>query len=914
MGYGTQKKATLTGSVTSVGGSEIVKAPVANVSTGLTGKLPGLRVVSRTGEPGYDSPDIDIRGFGSALVIVDGVPSDFGQLDANEIESITVLKDASAAVYGVRAANGVILVTTKRGQAGSKTNINFSSTLSWQKPTIYPEMLNAAQFVELTDEDKVNQGQDPVYGAEELAKWRAGGEGYESYDWYNETVKSWSPQQQYNLNVRGGGDKLKYFSSVGYLNQNGMWKSNSSSYNRFNFRANVDAEITDGLTASLSLSGRREMRSSPYSSTSDIMSTIQRAYPTYRPYANDNPDYYGLTNVSGFNPAVLSSKDAGYRKRDTKHFEGVAALSYDASKYVKGLSAKVQYYYQDDNYVRNNFKKEYNQYTYNSETDTYEVAYVGNSPSNLTRNYQETQVKMFQGSINYENTFAKKHHVKGLFLMETQQTKYQDVGAYREFLIDAIDEIDTGVETNKDNNGTSWKTARIGYIGRLNYDYADRYLFEFAFREDASSKFPAGSRWGFFPSVALGWRMSEEAFIQKLQVFDNLKLRFTWGRMGDDTDVDDYQYLTGYNYPAGTYIFGSSAMSTLSPIGMSNEQISWYESTTTNIGVDFSVLQNRLSGSFDYFYRKRTGLLTTRSVQLPTTFGSSLPQENLNSDNTRGFEAVLTWADKISDFKYSISGNVSYTRSKYAHVERSEDANAYLNWRNNTNNRWKNIYWGYEAIGQFQSYDEIYSSPVQDSKGNTTLRPGDIKYLDYNNDGVIDDNDTHIIGRGSMPEIFFGLTLNAEYKGFDFTMMLQGAGNFNIYNSEELQSPFFNGANSYSAFYDRWHHEDIYDPTSPWVPGKYPSTYASGLSNNTATSSFWLQDATYLRLKEIQLGYTLPNKLTQRFSISNLRLFVSGYNLLTFTGVDLVDPEAASGRGRYYPQQKIISCGLTFTL
>lgn len=914
VGYGTQRKATVTGSVSSVNSKDLIKAPVANIATGIAGKLPGLRVVSRSGEPGHDSPDIDIRGFGSALVVVDGVPSDFTQIDPNEIESITILKDASAAVYGVRAANGAVLITTKRGSEDEKTDINFSSTLSWQRPTIYPKLANAAQFVEMTDEDKVNRGQEPIYGAEELAKWKAGGEGYESYNWYDNMVKDWSPQQQYNVNVRGGSKRFKYFSSIGYLDQSGMWKSNSSNYTRFNFRSNVDADLGNGLMASLSISGRREQRNSPYASVTEIMSSIQRAYPTMRPYANDNEDYYALTNVPSYNPAVLSGKNAGYRKGDTKRFEGTAALKYDASQFVKGLSAKIQYSYFDDHYVQNQFEKEYNLYNYDREAKSYNIVYVGNSPSSLYRSWAETQVKNFQASLNYENTFANVHNIKALFLVETEQKKYQDVGAYREFLIDAIDEINTGIDANKNNDGTSWKTARIGYIGRLNYDYASRYLLEIAFREDASSKFAKNGRWGFFPEASLGWRITEEPFMKQQHLFDNLKLRFSLGKMGDDTDVSDYQYLSGYTYPANTYMFGSDVMKTLSPNGLANANITWYQATTYNLGLDFAMFNNRFNGSFDMFYRHRSDLLTTRAVQLPTTFGSALPQENLNTDNTKGFELVLNWADRINDFKYSVSGNISYTHSKYGHVERAESANSYLDWRNNTNYRSKNIMWGYKAIGQFQSYDEIYSSPAQDGKNNTTLRPGDIKYQDYNNDSVIDDNDVHVIGRDNTPEIFYGLTFNGSYKGFDLSVMLQGAGNFNVYNDDELQSPFFNGANSYVAFYNRWHHKDIYDAKSEWIKGKYPSTYASGLSNNTKTSTFWLCNASYLRLKELQIGYTLPNRLTNNWGIRNLRIFLSGFNLFTITDADLIDPEAASGRGRYYPQQKIISFGITFTL
>jgi hypothetical protein len=332
------------------------------------------------------------------------------------------------------------------------------------------------------------------------------------------------------------------------------------------------------------------------------------------------------------------------------------------------------------------------------------------------------------------------------------------------------------------------------------------------------------------------------------------------------------------------------------------------------VGFDFGIFKGKLAGEIDVFYRKRNGLFATRAAALPGTFGSSFPQENLNSDSHRGFEIALSHTNTLSNgIHYSVRGNVAYTRAKHEYIERTPSAYQYTNWRTNTNDRWKNMTFGYTAIGQFRSYEEIASSPAQDGAGNTTLHPGDIKYLDYNNDGVIDDNDVHVIGRNNMPEYTFGLDISASWKGFDVALFLQGATNTNVFYGGSFQAPFFNAENTLAVFYDRWRHADIYDVNSEWIPGKYPSTYAAGKANNTKLSTFWMQNCSYLRVKEIQVGYTIPAALTRKAGIESFRLFATVYNIFTVTGAELLDPESASTNGRYYPQQKSISFGFNLS-
>jgi TonB-linked SusC/RagA family outer membrane protein len=504
----------------------------------------------------------------------------------------------------------------------------------------------------------------------------------------------------------------------------------------------------------------------------------------------------------------------------------------------------------------------------------------------------------------------EKHNIKALLLFEQNEGIYSNFSAYREFVFDALDQMFAGSSTNKNNDGSGSENASMGYVGRLNYDYDNKYLFEAGFRYDGSYKFPKESRWGFFPTLSAGWRVSNEDFLKENKVISNLKLRASWGEMGDDTGAWPFSWITGYIFPSGSYIFRDNVITQgLATTGVPNNRLTWYTATTSNLGVEMGFFKNKLTMDMDVFFRERNGLLTTRNLLLPDTYGATLPLENLNSDNTRGFELVIGYNDNIGDFHYKISANTSWTRTRSDYIEQASPNSSYTNWRYNGSNRWNNQYWGYKAVGQFQSLDDIKTWPIQDNKANTTLLPGDIKYEDTNKDGVIDEGDNQIIGRGFTPELFYGLTLSAAYKGFDLSMLLQGASNFNAYYNNELQNPFFNNANAFAFQTDRWHKADMYDVNSEWIPGKYPTTRANGIENNKYYSSFWLKDASYLRLKTMEIGYSIPKILISKIGINEFRFYFSGQNLFTIDKIKFIDPEAESGRGYFYPQQKVLTLG-----
>lgn len=913
VGYGTQKKVNVTGSVSTVNGSVISKSPVSNITNSLVGNLPGLRATMRSGEPGFDESSIDIRGFGDALIIVDGVPSSFSQLDPAEIESVSILKDGSAAIYGVRSANGVVLVTTKKG-ATAKPKITYNTYYGVQSITRYPKFANAAEYAELTDESEINAGRVPVFGKEKVQKYREGKEaGYEGTDWYDLAIRKYTPQKYHNMTATGGTETTKYFLSLGYFDQSGMWKSDDTHFRRYNFRSNISSKIGKQLTVEFNLSGRIEKRDAPKTSASLLMSQIARTFPTYEAYANGNPLYLARTNIDVNLLASMEKDKVGYYNEKQKHLNGIISLNYDVP-FIKGLAAKAMYSYQTASVNEKSWTKKYDLYKYDTSTDSYESSYTGNDPTNLYLSNNQGDETQLQLSLNYSTSLMEKHNIKALLLFERSEGIYSNFNAYREFVLDALDQMFAGASQNKNNDGSGSESANMGYVGRINYDYDNKYLFEAGFRYDGSYKFPKDSRFGFFPTFSAGWRLSNEDFLKDNTVINNLKLRASWGKMGDDGGATPFSWIMGYRFPEGSYIFGDAITQGLVSTGVPNNQLTWYTATTSNLGFEMGFFKNKLTLDMDVFFRERKGLLATRNLTLPDSYGATLPQENLNSDNTRGFEFVVGYNNKIGDLEYKVSANTTWTRSRNDYVEQASPTSAYTNWRNNGSNRWNNRYWGYKAVGQFQSMDEIKSWAIQDSKANTTLLPGDIKYEDLNKDGVINGNDYAVIGRGATPELFYGLTLAAAYKGFDFSMLLQGAANFNVYFSEELQNPFFNNANSYAFLTDRWHKADMYDANSEWIPGKYPTTRANGIDNNKYTSSFWLKDASYLRLKTLEIGYSIPKNLISKIGFEQVRFYFSGQNLFTFDKIKYIDPEAPGGRGRFYPQQRVMTIGLNVQL
>ncbi|MGV8090234.1 MAG: SusC/RagA family TonB-linked outer membrane protein [Mangrovibacterium sp.] len=914
VGYGTQKKVNLTGALSSVGSEEIKSISTSNMVTGLAGKLPGMNITQRTGEPGSYTTYFDVRGFGTPLIIIDGIArgtGDFSRLDPHDIESITILKDASAAVYGVKAAHGVVLVTTKKGDLG-KPKVIYTGGYEWQQIANQPKVGNAYEFALLTTENEINGGKAPgstTYSAEDLQKFKDGT--YPSTDWFHVIARDYTTLKRHNLNISGGSEKIKYFTSVGYLDEMGLWKSGDLNYKKYNLRSSVTGDITKNLNIQLNIDAMLENKNEPGEPAWNILKFTWMNIPTYTVYANNNPEYLQNMTYAQHPLAMSTASLGGYTKTKSRTFQSNAVINYKFP-FIDGLSAKFTYSFLFRDQFIKSWRKKYMVYDYDKTKDVYIAKNSMNNPSNLTGNYTPAESNTLQAQLNYEKSINKKHNFKTALVFEQIHSQNDNMSARKEFAID-VDQFFAGVSQNATvSSGGIYEEATQSVIGRLNYDYLSRYLFEFGFNYNGSSKFAKGHRWGFFPYTSAGWRISEESFIKNnFPIISNLKIRGSWGQMGDDA-ASTYQFLTGYNYPSGNYVFDGKVIPGLGFRGMPNPNITWFTIITKNLGLDIDIKNGLLTVQADIFRQERTGLLTTRLLTIPGTVGAALPQENLNEDFRRGFELVLGHAKRTGEFKYDISANVTFTRPRATRLEQNPYANSYLNWRNNTLNRWGQIAWGYNYIGQFQTMDEVLSSPIQDGQGNRTLRPGDLKYEDVNKDGIISGLDQVPIGRNSVPCVNYGLNMNASWKHFDLNVFFHGAAGFNFQYIEQMKAPLTWGRNSLSQFMDRWHHEDIYDVTSPWIPGKFPATGYP--ASNSWDSQFWWVDASYLRLKSVELGYTFDQNALHKAGIQNVRLFVSGFNLLTWTKVKYMDPEQDPSQYNYlYPLTKNYNIGVNIT-
>lgn len=914
VGYGTQKKINLTGSLASVGEQKLKSISTANLVTGLAGKLPGLRVTQWSGEPGSYSTVFDIRGYGTPLIVVDGiVRDDFARIDPLDIDNITVLKDASAAVYGVQAANGVILVTTKKGKIG-KPVLNYSATYSVQKFTVDPQLTNAYQYATMIDEFEIAGGKNPgntTFSAQDLQKYKDGT--YPSTDWLGAIQKKYSTVSHHNLSISGGNDKVKYFTSAGYLNDGGIWKTDNLNYRKYNVNSSVTVDITDNLKAQLNLDGIMENGVTTSYASDNIYFTGMLTEPTFPIYANNNPQYFQLIKPINV-VADIDPNYSGYTKTITKTFQGNFSLDYNF-KQVDGLTAKFVYGFYSRDQFRKQWNKQYTLYNYDKITDTYPVSGVGgnSSPTSLNENYTPYQKSTVIGTLKYEKLFQEKHHLNVEAIYEARHEQNDNLYANKFFALD-IDQLYAGLDQNTTATSSNiYENASQNVIGRLNYDYMSKYLFEVGFNYGGSSKFPAAKRWGLFPFTSVGWRLSEENFIKNnFSFITNLKLRASIGKMGDD-GAAAFQFLTGYDYPSGNYVFGDQVVSGLGFRGMPNPNITWFTATTKNLGVDLDIYHGLFSLQFDVFQRDRSGLLGTRILSIPASVGANLPQENLNSDRQKGFELVIGHRGKIGEFTYNVSGNMTYTRRLNQYIERAPDGNSYENWKNNTNNRWSDMQWGYKYIGQYQTTAEILSSPIIDGQGNKTIRPGDLKYEDVNKDGIIDANDQIPIARSNIPNVNFGLSIEMAWKNFDMNVFFQGATGYSFNYDGMNRVPLRWGRNSLEQFWDRWHHENIFDVNSPLVPGRFPQM--GYVDSDNWNSSFWMINGSYLRLKDIELGYTINKPFLKKAGIEKVRLSISGLNLFTLSNFENIDPEQHYVNWIFYsyPINKNITFGLNVT-
>jgi len=911
VGYGTQKKSNLTGSIATVSGKTLEQMPTSNLTNAIAGNLPGVIATNPSGTPGSGS-NLQIRGLSTlnnneALVVIDGVvrPDGFGNLDPNEIESLSVLKDAAAAsVYGARAANGVFLITTKRGKSGKPT-ITYSGMLGIQNPTNYPELMSAYQFGSVRNKALLNQGYQPTnpahsgffYTDEELSDFQSRGN---KNIWYDATFKKNAIQSDHNVSISGGTDDIKYFASAGTMDQDGMY--DNINFKRYNFRSNLDARINKNLVVKLGIEGRQENKDNPGYDAGSIFAYVLRQNPTFHIY---NPDgsYF---NTNGEHPVAMY-QSTGYNNERWNVFQGSLSFDHDLSFVTKGLSINGMMSIYKDRLFHKTFFTPYTMYDMDDKGAITGSKVVGVQTS-LNQKYLEDDQQTYNLSLNYNRTFGS-HAFKGLLVYEEYRSNGNQFNAYRaQFLSNIKDELFASGTANQSIDGKGIITdARRSIVGRVNYAFQDRYLLEGVFRYDGSYRFPADKRWGFFPAVSAGWVISQESFFsnsEALSFISNLKLRASTGLVGNDR-VDAFQFLDNYNIQSNSGpILDGAAVPYIAYGVYPNRLITWEKQRSTNIGLDASFLQSKINWTFEYFMRHTYDILWKRNRSTPGTFGRDLPNENYAKMDNRGWETSIAYREQVGNVSMDLNFNISHVVNEVTEIDDPTDGLDYQRQKGKS----YNFRSGYETDGLFRSQAEAEAWYGGKQFGQTS-KAGDIKYKDLNNNGVIDIQDQKVISEYSNdPRMVYGLGANLRWKGFDFSFLFQGTAMRNMMLEGTARVMYSGGGASGNFAYlaDSW------TPDNP--DAEYPLAWVDSRTINNRNSSFWLKDAGYVRLKNVNVGHSFNSTWLNKHGIDRLRVYVSGYNLLTWSQLKQFDPEASAANGAYYPQQRNFNLGINITL
>lgn len=908
VGYGTQKKANLSGSVAMVDSKELENRPIQNVSSGLQGLMPGVAITGTNGAPGQDAGKIRVRGIGTLneagpYILVDGIETGtLSAVDPNDIESISVLKDAaSAAIYGSKAANGVVLITTKRGKTG-QTKISYSGYLSFQNATNMIERMGSYEYASLLNQALEAEGMSKRFNDTELQKFKDGNDPlYPDTDWYDLAYKT-GVQHRHNVNINGGSENVKYMASLGYLNQTGILPN--AGREQFNARTNLDMKINKRLSARMNLSFIKndysDASSAYYGGSSD---QIIRQLNLIAPWIVARYDDGTWGTISDGSP--IAWLDSGMKvNRDNYNFSGMAAVDYEI---FDGLKLTLQGAYVNNLQNYNYFQK-YIKYNENKESD----------PSQLDERFYKWDRTNYDALLNYNKNFGK-HNIKGLLGWHTEKYNYKYQKAVRKkFPNNELTDMNAGDASTQSNEGYTAELAMISWFARINYDFAGKYLLEANIRADASSRFAEGHRWGYFPSFSGAWRISEEAFMEsaKDSWLSGLKIRASWGQLGNQdalsgSNNDYYPALNTYNLDS-KYAFGGSLNSGYYQRKYRLETISWEKASTWGVGVDFTLF-NKLNGSLDYYNRKTTGIIM--DVTVPKEFALDAYKDNVGSMRNSGIEINLSYNTKIGQVDFGIAGNFSYNKNEILDLG-GGDPNKYLDATDGYSQRNKvgeamNSYYIYRADGFFNSQEEAdaYTAKYGNPFGKT-FKAGDLCYVDTNKDGKLTADDREYCG-SSDPKIIYGFNINAGWKGIDLSLMFNGAaGVKRLFDGYEVYGNFSgDAAHPATIWRDAWT-PDNHDASMPRI--FYDTNSAS--SSRSVQSDFWLQDTSYLRLKNLQLGYTLPKGWLNSVGVENIRIYYSVENLLTFDKMKInIDPESTSQRLSSYPLLRTHAFGVNVT-
>jgi TonB-linked SusC/RagA family outer membrane protein len=929
VGYGSQKKTSTTAAVSTINTQEIAQKPVVNVTNSLVGRASGLIVTQNSGEPGFDGSNIQIRGTGSigrstALTIVDGVVRDFSRIDPNTIATITILKDAAAvAPYGVAGANGVVLITTKQGKAG-KPLLTYNGYYGIQNPTRVPTFVNSYQYALMRNEGNANDAQDqgiaytPFATATDLQKYKdhSDPDGHADGQPLKDIIKKNRPITSHNITLSGGNDDMKYFTSVGYTHQDGMW--DPTYLDKYNGSLSLTAKATSTTTVGISVNSSLENQHFPTRSSAAIINEAQRIAPT-------TPNFYSNGLWAGYIGNSLAGEvyHSGYQTNQNTVL--YTQLNIDQKLPIDGLSIKgvISYDSGSDPLFGNatSFTRIWTTpipfYNVNTNTSpyTYTQSIEGNSKSSLSETYSQNISLTYQGLLNYSHSFGKSA-LTGLAVVEYRTVKYQTFNARKiNYNLD-IDELNFGGPAPSDatNSGFSNGQKQIGYVYRLGYAYNNRYLFEASGRYDGSYLFGPEHRFGFFPAFSAAWRISQESFIKNISWVDNLKVRASWGQSGAYPSVggsiQTYQYLSPYNVYGNSGVIDGTATQGIYESLQGNPAITWEKSNKSDIGVDALFFKGLLGLEADYFYEKRSNMLVGIGNALPAEYGIGVGLVNGGVMQNQGIDFTITSSKRFSnDLQLDIKGTFTFAKNKLVQV--FENSATYNNLNRRQTGRPLGTNFGLDAIGYFTPADFVdpnAASPILKAEIPKPtfgpVHPGDIQYSDLNHDGKIDANDITVIGNPSTPGIIYGFEPRITYKNFDLDVLLQGSGKSSIYVNGFFVWPFQSSGSATELTYQ-----------THWTPNNtnalYPRITGTPTSNNTQESSWWIRNTAYLRMRSFELGYTFSNKLLGK-TIKSLRIFSAGQNLFTWTpGLkETLDPEQTGNNTNYF-QQRVTSFGLT---
>lgn len=956
-GFGTaQSVATLTGATTSIGADMIGRSTVSLASTALMGKIAGLNFRQSSGKPGSAGGSvIRVRNMGGdPLYIIDGIESDtekFVNLNYYDIDNVTVLKDASAALYGSKAGNGVIIVTTKRGRLGETPSVTINAQYGWSNPKPYfSTPANAEQYIKaFTNAQRMNNTaiENLTFSKEEYELWKDGSDPrYKSFDWKKAVLKT-AAQVNLRASVSGGSETSNYYIGLGQIYEELHTATpKENNFNRTNLVINVDTKINKRLTVGISATGAfktdRNVRTSnswnsdiTYASRLSVFKNlpIWNEYSIWAGYEKYGKTYPRKVSTEHTNPWTWTREYAGWNDDSRRDLQVRAFIDY---KFMEGLNLRVDGGYYYNQRIQNQQWWPFYYYNYNEDTDELTGSLTGSHNRYFESRYEEIYTSKAQ--LNYKGSFGN-HNIAAVVAAETY-SKQSPNNSITTTPVSRYAHLMSTATFKSLGHGAYSKNRRAGFLGNIRYNYAEKYMVELIGRYDGASRYNPDDRWGFFPAVSGGWRISEERFWKEggiNNVMNDFKIRASWGKSGTEAG-SAYQYLEGYDisqggaFYDGAYVMGNIARNRA-------QFISWQWVEDIDFGIDFAMFNGRLRGTLDYFEKKTDGVVASRGDLLtPSETGWDTPSENLNSDLRRGMDGSLTWTSTIGELGYSIGANFTYARRYTWERYGKSYSSQWEMYKDHTGSpkRFYNSEWGFQTDGQFQSWEEIARHDIDiDGSGNSTLRPGDYKFKDLNGDKRIGGNNTsgtYNNGRynydlrairyarnyNNNPNLNYGINIALDWRGFDLSLNFTGAAYTGYWIHNELKFPFQNDGNVYHEFAkNQWQYDDPWAENPNLVPGKWPSMIYGARSDNNPRyfySDIWKVSTDYIKLKNAEIGYSLPKAWLDKVNIKQARIAVTGQNLFVLSSIyrDFgVDPEMDMNSGMDYNLPRIISVGLT---